>query len=169
VRHCAAWISLRHSRRFEAMRESAHSPKVLRVASASRAAFFAATPFGGPLSRLGERHGRGRTEPGLALPPGEHIHERPPPRYGRAGFGNREIEVAPVGVTARFRQRRQGPGRQFLELSHCSANITCPSWRPRVEHGLASTKFALFRTEKREAIQKSSGILAIVAHSRTSR
>ena len=39
----AAWIALRHSRRFDFMSSSAHSPKVLRPASASLAAFFAAS------------------------------------------------------------------------------------------------------------------------------
>jgi hypothetical protein len=43
LRHCAAWISLRHSRRLDFMSSSAHWPNVLRAAVASWAAFFASS------------------------------------------------------------------------------------------------------------------------------
>jgi hypothetical protein len=71
----------------------------------------------GQLPRFGEGHSCGRPEPGFTLLAGDGLEERPPPGDAPAGFGNREIEVAPVGVTARLFHCRDGPRRQSFKLS----------------------------------------------------
>lgn len=56
--------------------------------------------LGGLRTRLREGYGGGRSKSCFALLAPKGIHERPPLREPRGGFGNGEIEIAAVGTTA---------------------------------------------------------------------